>query len=273
MALPVTFVAHCPECGTGLVRNQGEAAWYCPNDTGCPPQIKGKVEHFIHRKAMNIDGLGSETVELLYQNGLLHNAADLYELKAEQLIPLERMGEKSAERILKSLEASRSVPFSRVLFALGIRFVGETVAKNLATAAGSLERLRAMTIEELTAINEIGERIAASVVDYFANPAHVEIIERLKQQGLQFEMEQSSAKGRSDKLKGLSIVISGTFNLHSRDELKQLIELHGGKNVGSISKSTQYILAGENMGPSKLEKARQLKIPLLSEEEFLRMIE
>jgi DNA ligase (NAD+) len=273
MALPVRFISNCPECSAGLIRNQGMAAWYCPNDTGCPPQITGKVEHFIHRKAMNIDGLGSETVELLYQNGLLHNAADLYELKAEQLIPLERMGEKSAERILKSLEASRSVPFSRVLFALGIRFVGETVAKNLATAAGSLERLRTMTIEELTAINEIGERIAASVVDYFANPAHVEIIERLKQQGLQFEMEQTSAEGRSEKLKGLSIVISGTFKLHSRDELKQLIELHGGKNVGSISKNTQYILAGENMGPSKLEKARQLKIPLLSEEEFLRMIE
>lgn len=272
MAQPVRFISNCPECGSQLFRNEGEAAFYCPNDTGCPPQIKGKIEHFIHRKAMNIDGLGSETIELLYQNGLIHNAADLYELRAEQLVPLERLGEKSAERILKSLEASKSIPFSRVLFALGIRFVGETVAKNLATASGSLDKLRTMTIEELTEINEIGVRIAASVVEYFSQPAHIQIIERLKQYGLQFEMEVSDSGERTDKLKGQTFVISGTFNLHSRDELKQLIELNGGKNVGSISKNTNFVLAGDNMGPSKLEKANQLKVPIISEEEFLKMI-
>jgi DNA ligase (NAD+) len=272
MALPVTFIANCPECSAPLFRNEGEAAFYCPNDTGCPPQIKGKIEHFIHRKAMNIDGLGSETIELLYNNGLVHNAADLYELRAEQLTPLERMGEKSAERILKSLEVSKSVPFSRVLFALGIRFVGETVAKNLAAASVSLEKLRNMTAEELTDINEIGERIATSVIDYFSNPAHLQIIEKLKHHGLQFEMEISNSEERSNKLNGQTYVISGTFNLHSRDELKQLIELNGGKNVGSISKNTNFVLAGDNMGPSKLEKANQLKVPIISEEEFLKMI-
>lgn len=273
MALPVVFISNCPECSAPLFRNEGEAAFYCPNDTGCPPQIKGKIEHFIHRKAMNIDGLGSETIELLYNNGLVHNAADLYELRAEQLTPLERMGEKSAERILKSLEASKSVPFSRVLFALGIRFVGETVAKNLAAASVSLEKLRNMTAEELTDINEIGERIATSVVDYFANPTHIQIIERLKQYGLQFEMEILNSEERTNILNGQTFVISGTFNLHSRDELKQLIELNGGKNVGSISKNTNFVLAGDNMGPSKLEKAIQLKIPIISEDEFLKMIQ
>lgn len=272
MAQPVKFISNCPECGALLFRNEGEAAFYCPNDTGCPPQIKGKIEHFIHRKAMNIDGLGSETIELLYNNGLVHNAADLYELRSEQLILLERMGEKSAERILKSLEASKSVPFSRVLFALGIRFVGETVAKNLASASGSLEKLRNMTVEELTAINEIGERIATSVVDYFSNPDHMQIIEKLKHHGLQFEMEITNSQERTNILNGQTFVISGTFNLHSRDELKQLIELHGGKNVGSISKNTNFVLAGDNMGPSKLEKANQLKVPIISEEEFLKMI-
>jgi DNA ligase (NAD+) len=272
MAQPVIFIVNCPECGARLSRNEGEAAFYCPNDTGCPPQIKGKIEHFIHRKAMNIDGLGSETIELLYNNGLVQNVADLYELRAEQLIPLERLGEKSAERILKSLEASKYVPFSRVLFALGIRFVGETVAKNLASASGSLEKLRNMAVEELTAINEIGGRIAASVVGYFSNPAHIQIIERLKQHGLQFEMELSGSGERTNLLNGQTFVISGTFDLHSRDELKQLIELHGGKNVGSISKNTNFVLAGDNMGPSKLEKAKQLKVPIISEEEFLKMI-
>lgn len=272
MAAPVVFIQECPECSAALIRNEGEAAWYCPNDTGCPPQIKGKIEHFIHRRAMNIDGLGSETVELLFNQGLIHNAADLYDLKADQLVPLERLGEKSAERILKSLESSRSVPFNRVLFALGIRFVGETVAKNLAAAAGSIDRLMAMSREELTAINEIGDRIAESVIAYFANPAHLDIIERLRNQGLQLETSQLPPEGGSDKLKGLSIVISGTFNLHSRDELKHLIELHGGKNAGSISKNTSYVLAGDNMGPSKLEKATKLKVPVIGEEEFLKMI-
>lgn len=273
MAQPVAFITRCPECNEFLVRNPGEAAWYCPNDIGCPTQIKGKIEHFIHRKAMNIDGLGSETVELLYQQGLVHHAADLYELKAWQLTPLERMGEKSAERILKSIEASKSVPFNRVLFALGIRFVGETVAKNLAATAGSLDRLKSMTLEELTAIHEIGDRIAASVVDYFSIPAHLTLVEKLKNHGLQFESEQTNLAGGSEKLKGLSIVISGTFALHSRDELKQLIEIHGGKNIASISKNTSYVLAGDNMGPSKLDKAIKLKIPVITEAEFLKMIE
>jgi len=252
---------------------EGEAAFYCPNDTGCPPQIKGKIEHFISRKAMNIDGLGSETVDLLYQKGLIHDVADLYDLRSEQLTPLERMGEKSAERILKSLEESVSVPFERVLFALGIRYVGETVAKNLALGVGNLEKLQSMSKEELTGINEIGDRIAASVLEYFSHAKHLEIISRLKIKGLRFETEHSSHPNQSDKLAGLSIIISGTFQHHSRDELKVLIEVNGGKNVTSISKNTDYILAGENMGPSKLEKAKQLKVPLLTEDDFLKMIE
>lgn len=272
MAQPVTFISHCPECGAQLVRREGEAAHYCPNEPGCPPQIKGKIEHFIHRRAMNIDGLGSETVELLYNEGLIHNVADLYELQSEQIIPLERMGAKSAERILTSLENSKSVPFQRVLFALGIRFVGETVAKNLALAAGSIDRLSSMTLEELMSINEIGERIAANVIDYFSNPVHHEIISKLRRSGLSFETEVPENFLISDKLSGKSIVISGTFNHHSRDELKQLIEQHGGKNAGSISKQTTFVLAGENMGPSKLEKANKLKIQVITEEDFLKMI-
>lgn len=272
MAQPVQFITTCPECGTPLVRTEGEAAHYCPNDTGCPPQIKGKIEHFISRKAMNIEGLGSETVELLFSKGLVNDVADLYDLKAEQLVPLERMGEKSAARILESLETSQAVPFSRVLFALGIRYVGETVAKTLASATGSIDRLKSLSKEELTTINEVGDRIAESILDYFSNPRHLELIERLRNKGLQFESDNQDNSPRSNVLEGLSIVISGTFNRYSRDELKQLIELHGGKNVGSISKKTNYILAGENMGPSKLEKARQLNIPLLSEDDFLAMI-
>lgn len=273
MAQQVKFITNCPECGARLLRAEGEAIYYCPNDISCPPQIKGKIEHFIQRRAMNIDGLGSETVELLFKNGLVKNAADLYELKAAQIIPLERMGEKSAERILTSVEKSKSVPFTRVLFALGIRYVGETIAKNLAAAAGNIDKLSRMTLEELTAIEEIGERIAQSVVDYFANPAHQQLIERFKSYGLQFEMEKSEETVRTDKLKGLSIVISGVFANHSRDELKQLIEQNGGKNAGSISQKTDYVLAGENMGPSKHEKASQLKIPIISEDDFMKMIE
>jgi DNA ligase (NAD+) len=272
LAQPVKFISQCPECHTPLVRMEGEAAFYCPNDTGCPPQIKGKIEHFISRKAMNIDGIGSETVDLLYQKGLVHDVADLYDLKIEQLTPLERMGEKSAERILKSLEESKSVPFSRSLFALGIRYVGETVAKNLASAAGNLEKLQSMSGEELTSIYEIGDRIAKSILDYFSVPRHLEIISRLRNQGIRFESENGSKGRHSNKLAGLSIIISGTFQNHSRDELKVLIEANGGKNVTSISKNTDYILAGDNMGPSKLEKARQLNIPLISEDEFIQMI-
>ena len=271
MAQPVSFISTCPECGTQLVRSEGEAAFYCPNDTGCPPQIKGKIEHFIGRKAMNIDGIGSETVELLYRNNLVKLVSDLYKLTAEQLIPLERMGEKSAERILKSLENSRVVPFGRVLFALGIRFVGETVARTLAAKAGHIDRLMTMSIEELTAIPEIGERIARSVQAYFENPVHLQIINQLKEHGLRFESGEESPRQVSDRLKGISIVISGTFSRHSREELKQLIELHGGKNASSISKTTGYLLAGENIGPSKLEKAGKLKIPIITEDDFMEM--
>ena len=273
MAQPVAFITNCPECRTPLVRAEGEAVYYCPNDVGCPTQIKGKIEHFVQRRAMNIEGLGSETVELLYKNNLVKNTADLYELKVPQLIPLERMGKKSAERILASIEKSKSTPFTRVLFALGIRYVGETIAKNLAMAAGSINKLSAMPLEELANIDEIGGRIAASIIDFFSNPAHQMLVEKLKNNGLQFEMEEGEEIVRTEKLKGLNFVISGVFKQHSRDELKLLIEQNGGKNAGSISKKTSYVLAGDNMGPGKHEKANELKIPIISEEDFLKMIE
>ncbi|MDP4184058.1 MAG: NAD-dependent DNA ligase LigA [Bacteroidota bacterium] len=271
-ATKVTFIPECPECRTPLVRSEGEAAYYCPNDTGCPPQIKGRIEHFISRKAMNIDGLGEETVDLLFDQRLIHDAADLYKLEKEQLVPLERMGEKSAERILKSLDDSKKVPFERVLFALGIRFVGETVARKLASAMGSIDAIREASYETLISIGEIGDKIANSILEYFNNPAHIEIIEHLRSQGIQFESVKISSESQSDKLKGLSIIISGTFAKHSRDELKALIEKHGGKNVSSISKNTSYLLAGENIGPSKMQKVVDLNIPILSEDEFLKLI-
>lgn len=271
-AKPVTFTDTCPECGTPLIRQEGEAAHYCPNDMGCPPQIKGKIEHFVGRRAMDIDGLGQETIESLYKHGLIKGIADLYLLKKEQLTELERMGDKSAQRILDGLEASKKAPFERVLYALGIRYVGETVAKKLATEVGSIGNLMSKSREELEEISEIGERIAESVVEYLSDPAHREMIEFLKEQGLQFQVSAEKLSNRTEKLKGLSIVISGTFEHHSRDELKQLIEQNGGKNAGSISKKTSYILAGENMGPSKLEKAEQLGVPIISEEDFMKMV-
>jgi DNA ligase (NAD+) len=269
MAEPVQFITHCPVCGSALVRAVGEAAFYCPNDTGCPPQIKGKIEHFISRRAMNIEGIGSETVDLLFKNNLVHYVSDLYNLKPEHLISLERMGEKSAERILASLKDSRNVPFERVLYALGIRYIGETVAKKLAASAGSIERLQSLEPEDLTSINEIGERIASSIREYFSNPLHLEIISHLRDHGIQLEILNEKNSKISDKLQGKSIVISGTFENFSRDELKAIIESNGGKNITSISKQTTFILAGEHMGPSKLEKARALKIPLISETEFM----
>ena len=272
-AAKVEFITNCPECDTPLIRKEGEAAHYCPNETGCPPQIKGKIEHFISRRAMNIDGLGQETIELLYQQKLIHDSADLFELKAEQLTPLERMGEKSAERIMKSLEESKSVPFERVLFALGIRFVGETVAKKLAQKLICIEAIRAASLEELTAIDEIGIRIAESVITYFKDERNCRLVDRLKAHGLQFKLNETVLNERSQKLEGLNIVISGTFEKHSRDELKVLIEKNGGKNVGSISKNTSYLLGGSNIGPSKLEKVAKLGVPVISEEEFRRMIE
>ncbi|MBN1984897.1 MAG: NAD-dependent DNA ligase LigA [Prolixibacteraceae bacterium] len=273
MFQPVRFIEHCPECGTKLTRNEGEAAHYCPNEVGCPPQIKGKIEHFVSRKAMDIDGLGQETIELLYNQKLIQGVADLYRLKKEQLVGLERMGDKSAERILKSLEESKKVPFERVLFALGIRFVGETVAKTLAKNMHTIENIQNATFEELTEIDEIGGRIAESIVDWFSKTEYRGLIRFLKEQGLQFTVSEEQLNNRTDKLKGLNIIISGTFEKYSRDELKNMIEQNGGKNVGSISKKTNYLIAGSNMGPSKLEKATQLGVPIISEDDFLKMIQ
>ena len=264
----VGFAKNCPECGTPLVRDDNEAAHYCPNEDGCPPQIKGKMEHFVSRKAMNIDGLGEETIALLYDNGLLHNVADIYALKAPDLARLERLGAKSAHNIRAGIEASKQVPFPRVLFALGIRYVGETVAKKLAAAFRSIDALAAATLDQLTAVPDIGESIAQSVRAYFAKPEHQQLVERLRGYGLQMEMAESAAPV-SDTLKGLSIVISGVFHHHSRDEYKAIIEQHGGKNVGSVSGATSFILAGDNMGPAKLEKAEKLGVKIVSEEEFL----
>ena len=269
----VRFITRCPECGTPLMRNEDEAAHYCPNDKACPPQIKGKIEHFITRKAMNIDGLGPETVEQFYKARLISNVADLYELRAVNLQRLERMGERSAHNIVESIRQSLEVPYPRVLFALGIRYVGETVAKKLANAFPNIELLQQATLDELIHVDEIGERIAQSVIRYFSDEDNQKLIERLKTAGLQFSLSEETLSERTDKLTGKSIVISGVFTHHSRDEYKALIEQHGGKNVGSISSKTSFILAGENMGPSKLEKANKLGVAIIGEEEFLKMIE
>ena len=268
----VKFITHCPECGSKLIRYEGEAAHYCPNETSCPPQIKGKIEHFISRKAMNIDGLGPETVDMFYRLGLIKNTADLYQLTADDIKNLDRMGEKSAENIIKGIEASKEVSFERVLFALGIRFVGETVAKKIAKSFNDIAELENANLEKLINIDEIGEKIAQSILTYFANPLNCELIERLKSTGLQLYRREEDLSGYTDKLAGQSIVISGVFTHHSRDEYKELIEKNGGKNVGSISAKTSFILAGENMGPAKLEKAHKLGIKLMSEDEFLTLI-
>lgn len=268
----VKFITHCPECGSKLIRYEGEAAHYCPNETSCPPQIKGKIEHFISRKAMNIDGLGPETVDMFYRLGLIKNTADLYQLTADDIKNLDRMGEKSAENIIKGIEASKEVPFERVLFALGIRFVGETVAKKIAKSFNDIDELKNANLEKLINIDEIGEKIAQSILTYFANPLNRELIERLRSTGLQLYRREEDLSGYTDKLAGQSIVISGVFTHHSRDEYKELIEKNGGKNVGSISAKTSFILAGENMGPAKLEKAHKLGIKLMSEDEFLTLI-
>ncbi len=268
----VRFIKNCPECGATLIRYEGEAAHYCPNENACPPQIKGKMEHFVSRKAMNIDGLGSETINLLYQNGLLHNIADIYSLKIPDMIPLERLGTKSAYNIKDGAEKSKEVPFERVVFALGIRFVGETIAKKLAYAFKNIEALEKSTLEELVAVDEIGERIAQSVVQYFADSANVETVNRLKSFGLQMNLSEEKLQAHSTALAGLSIVISGTFSQHSRDEYKSMIEMNGGKNVGSVSSKTSFILAGENMGPEKLKKAEKLGVKLVDEKTFLTML-
>ena len=267
----VRFISHCPECGTALVRPEGEAAHYCPNETGCPPQIKGRIEHFVTRKAMNIN-IGPETIEDLYEKGLVRDIADLYTLRMEDLLSLERWAEKSARNLLKSLDESKSVPFERVLYGLGIRYVGETVAKRLASVFHSIGQLREASFETLVGVDEIGERIAQSVLDYFKDERNVRIVERLESYGLKMAIDESVLANKSDKLKGLTIVISGTFARHSRDEYKAMIEQHGGKNTGSISKKTNYLLAGENMGPAKLEKATALGIKILSEDEFLNLL-
>lgn len=268
----VEFIKTCPECGTPLVKDEGEAIYYCPNETGCPPQIKGRIEHFLTRKAMNIAG-GSETVEHLYNAGYIRNIADLYTLKWQDVSRLERWAEKSAKNLIDSIHASVSVPYERVLFALGIRYVGETVAKKLALAFPSIDSLKNASLEELVQVDEIGDRIAQSIVKYFGNVANLEVIEKLRSFGIQFELSESIVAQRTEKLKGLSIVISGTFEKHSRDEYKSMIEQNGGKNSGSISSKTNYVLAGENMGPAKLEKAKGLGVPIINEDDFLKMME
>ena len=268
----VEFIKNCPECGTQLVRDEGEAAHYCPNEASCPPQIKGKMVHFVSRKAMNIDGLGEETIDLIYRNGLVKNIADLYTLKLIDLALLDRLGDKSGRKILSSLEKSKTVPFERVLFALGIRYVGETVAKKLASALENIDNIMSATAEQLSCIDEIGEVIAKSVEDYFKVPANRELVERLRSFGLQMEISKEKAALKTDKLAGKIIVISGTFEKHSREELKELIELNGGKNSSSISSKTDFILAGANMGPAKEEKANKLGIKMINEDEFLELI-
>lgn len=269
----VVFITHCPECGSPLVRYEDEAAYYCTNETACPPQIKGKIEHFISRKAMNIEGLGPETVDQFYQEGLIRDVADLYTLNAADICRLDRMGEKSADNIIQGIERSKEVPYERVLFALGIRFVGETVAKKIAKAFRSIDQLASATLDDLIHVDEIGEKIAQSIRLYFANEKNQELIARLRKAGLRLEAGEEDQTGQTDKLSGKSIVISGVFVHHSRDEYKNLIEKNGGKNVGSISKKTSFILAGENMGPSKLEKAQKLGIPLMNEDDFLALLE
>lgn len=269
---PVKFITRCPECGTPLVRFEGEAAHYCPNETACPPQIKGKIEHFISRRAMNIDGLGPETVDMFYRLHLVKDAADLYRLTVDDIKDLDRMGRKSAENIINGIAASRNVPFERVLFALGIRFVGETVAKKIARSFKSIDEVEQAGLETLTNVDEIGEKIAQSIVSYFANPLNRNLVERLKEAGLQFNRSEEDLSGYTDKLAGQSIVISGVFEHHSRDEYKEMIERNGGKNMGNISSKTSFILAGANMGPSKLEKAQKLGIRIMSENEFLDML-
>jgi len=272
IAQPVEFIKRCPECGTPLVRYEGEAAWYCPNDTGCPPQIKGRIEHFIARKAMNIDSLGPETVDEYYRHHLIHNIADLYDIDVQQ-INGDGSRTKSAQRIVNGIAASKDVPFERVVFALGIRFVGETSAKLLARHFKNIDALMNAGIEELQEIEGIGEVMAKSIITYFHNEENLKIIERLRAYGLQMELSEAQTANVSDKLAGQSVVISGVFTHHSRDEYKAIIEQNGGKNVGSISSKTSFILAGENMGPSKLQKAEKLGIKIVSEDDFLEMIQ
>ena len=271
-SIPTKYIANCPECQTELVRSEGEANHYCPNFYGCPPQIIGRIQHFISRKAMDIEGLGGETVALLFNNGLVHNYADLYKLTVEQILPLERMAQKSAENLVKGVENSKNVPFENVLFALGIRFVGETVAKKLAKHYKNIDALSKATFMDLVLVDEIGERIAQSVLDFFENPINKEIIEQLKAQGVQFEIVEKINPNATDKLTGKTFVVSGVFEKFSRDDLKKAIEDNGGKLGSSISAKTDYVVAGANMGPAKSEKAVKLNIPIITENDFMKMI-
>lgn len=272
-SIPTQYITHCPECGTELIRKEGEAQHFCPNDTGCPPQITGRIQHFISRKAMDIEGMGSETVELLFKEGLIANYADLYTLTKEDVIPLERMAEKSAENLVNGVAASKVIPFERVLFALGIRYVGETVAKKLAKAYKNIDALMVASHEELIAVDEIGERIADSVLQFFSEPTNVEIVDRLKSYGLQFSLSEEQLENQTDKLKGQIFVVSGVFETISRNDLKKLIEDNGGKVASSISSKTSFIVAGDNMGPSKKTKAESLGVPIISEQEFLEKLQ
>jgi DNA ligase (NAD+) len=255
-----------------LVRKENEANHYCPNENGCAPQVKGKMEHFVSRKAMNIDSLGGETINQLYETGLLKNIADIYDLKKEQLLPLERMAEKSAQNLIEGIEKSKSVPFERVLYAIGIRHVGETSAKKIARKVRSIENLLSLNKEQLLEIDEVGETIADSIINHFNNPLNKEIFNRLQKAGLQFSLSEESLANTGDKLNGLTFVISGVFANHSRDQLKEMIELNGGKNSGSISGKTSYLLAGDNMGPEKLKKAEKLGVKIISEDDFVKML-
>ena len=269
---PTNYITHCPDCNTALERKEGDAKHYCPNEYGCPTQITGRIQHYISRKAMDIDGLGAETVELLFKEGLIHNYADLYELKVEQIIPLERMAEKSAENMIAGIEKSKEVPFEKVLFALGIRYVGETVAKKLAKHFKSIEDLMNATFEELIAVDEIGDRIAESVIDFSSNLINIQLVDRLKSYGVQLEMSEESQKGKTEILQGKIFVVSGVFTEFNRNDLKKSIEDNGGKVASSISKKTTYVIAGDNMGPSKLAKAESLGVPIISELDYIEMI-
>ncbi|KIA84032.1 NAD-dependent DNA ligase LigA [Flavobacterium sp. AED] len=269
---PTKYITHCPECHTELVRSEGEANHYCPNFYGCPPQIIGRIQHFISRKAMDIEGLGGETVALLFNNGLVHNYADLYELTVEQILPLERMAQKSAENLVKGVENSKNIPFESVLFALGIRFVGETVAKKLAKHYKNIDALSQATLMDLILVDEIGDRIAQSVIDFFENQENRIIIERLKKHGVQFEIVEKINPNATEKLSGKTFVVSGVFEKFSRDDLKKAIEDNGGKVGSSISAKTDYVVAGDNMGPAKLEKANKLNILIISEDDFMKLI-
>ncbi len=270
---PTKYITHCPECGTELVRSEGEANHYCPNELGCPPQVKGKIEHFVSRKAMDIDSLGSETIAQLYDAGLIKTIADIYELKKEDLLKIERMAEKSANNLLEGIEASKKVPFERVMFAIGIRHIGETTAKKLAYYFKNIDSIINATLEQLLEVGDIGEKTAQTIIAYFADEKSVEIINKLKVQGLQFELSGEQLANKSEKLKDLTFVVSGVFTKFNRDDLKKTIEQNGGKNVGSISGKTSYVIAGENMGPEKLKKAEKLGVKIISEDDFIKMIE